>query len=129
MSLTDIQPLKELFTILVFTYMTEHYENSNESQSSRKIDALTQRIGVLEDVLCTAKEVLTLEEAALFMGISRSTLYKMTHSNAIPFYRPNGKLIYFEKSELLAWMRKNRAASTEEVNGKAKEILQRMAMG
>ena len=73
--------------------------------------------------------VLTLEEAAVFMGISRSTLYKMTHNNVIPFYRPNGKLIYFEKSELLAWMRKNRAISQEEVNEHAHQVLQKMAMG
>jgi len=56
-------------------------------------------------------------------------LYKMTHNNVIPFYRPNGKLIYFEKSELLAWMRKNRAISQEEVNEHAQQVLQKMAMG
>ena len=78
--------------------------NSTENVPSGKVSDLIQRISVLEDVLCAAKEVLTLEEAAVFMGISRSTLYKMTHNNVIPFYRPNGKLIYFEKSELLAWM-------------------------
>ena len=89
--------------------------NSTENVPSGKVSDLIQRISVLEDVLCAAKEVLTLEEAAVFMGISRSTLYKMTHNNVIPFYRPNGKLIYFEKSELLAWMRKNRAISQEEV--------------
>ena len=94
--------------------MLETYKNSSENVPSRKVDDLIQRISVLEDVLCAAKEVLTLEEAAVFMGISRSTLYKMTHNNVIPFYRPNGKLIYFEKSELLAWMRKNRAISQEE---------------
>ena len=82
-------------------------ENNPENVPTKKeVNDLIQRISVLEDLLCVGKEVLTLEEAALFMGISRSTLYKMTHSSAIPFYRPNGKLIYFEKSELLAWMRR-----------------------
>lgn len=114
---------------LVFQDMLETYKNSSENVPSRKVDDLIQRISVLEDVLCAAKEVLTLEEAAVFMGISRSTLYKMTHNNVIPFYRPNGKLIYFEKSELLAWMRKNRAISQEEVNEHAHQVLQKMAMG
>ena len=35
------------------------------------------------------------------MGISKSNLYKMTHRHELPFFRPNGKLIYFEKAELL----------------------------
>jgi excisionase family DNA binding protein len=100
--------------------MLETYKNSSENVPSRKVDDLIQRISVLKDVLCAAKEVLTLEEAAVFMGISRSTLYKMTHNNVIPFYRPNGKLIYFEKSELLAWMRKNRIISQEEVDERLK---------
>ena len=102
--------------------------NSTENVPSGKVSDLIQRISVLEDVLCAAKEVLTLEEAAVFMGISRSTLYKMTHNNVIPFYRPNGKLIYFEKSELLAWMRKNRVSTNEEVSGNARVVLQNMTM-
>ncbi len=103
-------------------------ENYPENVPTKKeVNDLIQRICVLEDLLCVGKEVLTLEEAALFMGISRSTLYKMTHSSAIPFYRPNGKLIYFEKSELLAWMRTNRSMTEEEANEKAHEILRNMA--
>ena len=103
-------------------------ENYPENVPTKKeVNDLIQRICVLEDLLCVGKEVLTLEEAALFMGISRSTLYKMTHCSAIPFYRPNGKLIYFEKSELLAWMRRNRSMTEEEANEKAHEILRNMA--
>jgi len=108
--------------------MTESINKNPESALSKKVDDLIQRIIVLENVLCSGKEVLTLEEAALFMGISRSTLYKMTHKNVISFFRPNGKLIYFEKSELLAWMRKNRVSTNEEVSGNARVVLQNMTM-
>lgn len=92
-----------------------------------KVESFEHRIEVLENTLSAAKEVLTLEEAALFMGISKSSLYKMTHRHELPFFRPNGKLIYFEKSELLAWMRRNRSMTEEEANEKAHEILQNMA--
>lgn len=98
-----------------------------ETKPSKTMDDLARRVVVLENVLCIGKDVLTLEEAALFMGLSRSTLYKMTHNNVIPFYRPNGKLIYFEKSELLAWMRKSRVSSKEEVSDSARAVLQNMA--
>jgi len=79
-----------------------------------KVESHDHRIEVLENLLNDAKEVLTLEEAALFMGISKSSLYKMTHKHELPFYRPNGKLIYFEKAELLKWMRQNRCMSEAE---------------
>ena len=80
-----------------------------------KVESHDNRIKVLEHLLFDAKDVLTLEEAALFLGISKSSLYKMTHKHELPFYRPNGKLIYFEKSELVKWMRQNRSMSEEEI--------------
>ena len=39
-----------------------------------KVESHDHRIEVLENLLNVAKEVLTLEEAALFMGISKSSL-------------------------------------------------------
>ena len=79
-----------------------------------KVESHEHRIGIMENLLRDAKQVLTLEEAALFMGISKSSLYKMTHKHELPFFRPNGKIIYFEKSELLNWMRQNRSMSEAE---------------
>ena len=64
-----------------------------------------------------------LEEAASFLGIAKSTLYKMTHENRIPFYKPAGKLIYFEKSVLLDWVRSNRIMSETEIEEEARKKL------
>ena len=84
-----------------------------------KVESHEHRIGIMENLLRDAKQVLTLEEAALFMGISKSSLYKMTHKHELPFFRPNGKIIYFEKSELLDWMRQNRSMSEAETKAAA----------
>ncbi len=82
----------------------------------KQMAQLKQRIDGLENILSNNKDVLTLEEAALYLGISRSSLYKMTHAHTIPFYKPNGKLVFFEKKELLAWMRQNRVATEPTVH-------------
>ena len=92
-----------------------------------KAEAHERRILILENALIMAKEVLTLEEAALFMGISKSSLYKMTHRHELPFFRPNGKLIYFEKAELLKWMRQNRSMSEAETKEAAAQKLNELA--
>ena len=84
-----------------------------------KLESQNNRIKVLEHLIFDAKEALTLEEAVLFMGISKSTLYKMTHKHELPFYRPNGKLIYFEKSELVKWMLQNRSMTEDEIKDAA----------
>lgn len=51
----------------------------------------------------------------------------MTHRHELPFFRPNGKLIYFEKTELLKWMRQNRNMSEAETKEAAAQKLNELA--
>lgn len=74
---------------------------------------------VSESVLLSQKKVLTSEECAKFLGISLSHLYKLTCYKQIPHYKANGKLNYFERSEVEAWALRNRVATLEELNSKA----------
>lgn len=92
-----------------------------------KLESQENRITVLEHLIFDSKDVLTLEEAAAYLGISKSTLYKLTHQHEIPFYRPNGKLIYFEKSELLKWMRQSRTMSETETKEAAAQHMTELA--
>ena len=50
-------------------------------------------------IFCT-KEVLTSDEAAKYMGVSKSYLYKLTMRQQIPHYKPMGKMCYFNRLEL-----------------------------
>ena len=50
------------------------------------------------------KDILTLEEAALYLGISKSTLYKKVCTGTIPSYKPGNKLRYFRRIELENWV-------------------------
>lgn len=58
-----------------------------------QVSQLKHRVDNLENVLRNGKDVLTLEEASLYTGISRNTLYKLTSAHEIPYYKPHGKLI------------------------------------
>ena len=69
-------------------------------------------------VYCT-KAVLTATEAAAYLGVSLSCLYKWTMKRVIPHYKPNGKLCYFERAELEKWMMSNRVATDQELETKA----------
>ena len=91
------------------------------SRLQRQIEELQKRMEAVEDILDNAKEVLTVEEASRFMDIARSSLYKMTSDRSIPFYRPNGKMIYFEKADILAWIRQNRVVAIKKDDGTDQE--------
>lgn len=46
------------------------------------------------------KGILTIEEAAEFLSVSKSYHYKQTSTQAIPHYKSTGKRCYFKRSEL-----------------------------
>ena len=69
--------------------------------------------------LLSAKNVLCLNDVVLLTGLSKSHIYKMTPSRKIPFYKPNGKQIYFDRSEIENWMKQNRVATTDEIETEA----------
>lgn len=69
--------------------------------------------------------ILNTEEACAFLNISKSTIYKLTSSNNIPFYKPNGKNMYFRKIELSEYLLHKKQLSVNEVEAEAINYLTR----
>ena len=74
---------------------------------------------ITANIIHTTKAVLTVEETAKYMGISKSTLYKMTMRKQIPHSKPNGKVCYFDRLELERWLLSNRVATSDELCDRA----------
>lgn len=68
---------------------------------------------VTDNTLFTTKEVLTSDEAARYMGISKSYLYKLTMRQQIPHYKPMGKMCYFNRVEIENWLQRNKVEAKE----------------
>lgn len=66
-----------------------------------------------------AKNVLTIDDVADLTGLSKSHLYNLTCRNEIPYYRPRGKQIYFDRAEVEAWMKQNRVTTRGEAERNA----------
>lgn len=54
------------------------------------------------------KEILKSDEAARLLGITKGSLYYLTHHKKLPYFKPGGKINYFYKSELIKWIEKGR---------------------
>ena len=74
---------------------------------------------VIDNTLFCTKEVLTSEETARYMGISKSYLYKLTMRGEIPHYKPMGKICFFNRQEVEAWLQSNRVATATEISDRA----------
>lgn len=60
------------------------------------------------------EEIFSLKEAAEFLKLSLSSMYKKTSLKQIPHYVPGGKKIYFKKSELENWALSHKVGSISE---------------
>ena len=60
------------------------------------------------------KEMLSAKEAAAFIGDALPTLYGRTSRGEIATYG-SGKRIFIKKSELMAWMQKQRSRSISQI--------------
>ena len=69
--------------------------------------SIEERIEELESLVYASKNVLSFDEASKYLNLSKSYLYKLTSAQQIPHYKPQGKMIYFEKDALEAWLRQN----------------------
>jgi len=70
--------------------------------------------------LLTAKKALTMKDAAFLTGLSMSNLYKQVWKKKIPHYKSSGgKLTYFDRDELNAWMLKTRIKTADEIEQEA----------
>ena len=84
---------------------------------------IKDRLGRIEKLLIGQKEVLTFDEVADYTGLSKSHLYKLTSSRGIPCYKPSGRLLYFKKSEIDAWLLNGKKKTAEELDIEAESLM------
>lgn len=65
----------------------------------------------------TEKNFFSLEEAALYLSLAKSTLYKFTSLGKITYYKPNGKHILFQREDLDKWVLGGKIPSLNELRG------------
>ena len=86
----------------------------------KRLDNIEKLIGSINLV---RKDVLNFNEACEYLEISHSHLYKLTSSDTIPHYKPNGKKIYFNRMEVDTWLLRNRTTTTDEIDKQAADYL------
>ena len=80
---------------------------------------ILQKLSDLESYFQNNEKPINLDEASEYTDLAKSTLYKFTHTGKIPFSKPNGKKLYFLKSELNQWMMQNRKKTVSEIEQQA----------
>ena len=69
------------------------------------------------------KEVLTFNDVCKYLDISSSHLYKLTSQKQIPHFCPQGKKLYFNRTERDQGLMRNRQETTEDIETAAANYL------
>jgi excisionase family DNA binding protein len=96
---------------------------SEQAMTKEEIKEIAKEV-VNNTIFCT-KAMLTSDEAAAYMGIAKSYLYKLTMKQVIPHYKPMGKMCYFNRVELESWLQSNRVATADEISQQAQTYCMR----
>lgn len=84
---------------------------------------ILKRLTSIENSLrLQTKDVLTIDEAVIYTGLSKSHLYKLTSQRGIPHYK-QGLHVYFDKSELRKWLTACRVTTTAETERLAEDYV------
>lgn len=84
---------------------------------------LKQLVDIRKFSLLAAKNVLDVDDVVALTGLSKGFVYKLTCRKEIPHYKPNGKLLYFDRQEIESWMKQNRVNTIEEAEQTASKYL------
>lgn len=90
-----------------------------DSEKQEIVERVAAELSILQ------KGVFNSKEAARYLGLSLSRLYKLTCFKQIPHFKPDGKRCFFNREELDAWRMRNRIATGEELAVKARTMAKR----
>lgn len=60
-------------------------------------------------------DFLSVSEAATLLKRKKNAIYQLTHKNLIKFYKPNGRIILFKRSDLIEWIEKSKIPTNDEI--------------
>lgn len=69
------------------------------------------------------KRHLTIQQAAIVVGVSKSFIQKLVSSKEIPHTKPNGKLVFISRKDLEIFLSRNPISTNEEIESIVSDYL------
>lgn len=85
-------------------------------------EEIMKELAEIKNIVSTNKRILNIKEAATYLGMSKSKLYKLTASRGIPHSKPTNGLLFFDKEEITKWAL---GAKVVDAKSEAKKYLHR----
>ena len=87
-----------------------------------KNEIILHALNRIEKHIFGLKTIFNVEELSDYTGFKKSYIYKLVHENLIPFSKPNGKILFFDRKKIDEFLLQNANKSKEEINREAIEF-------
>lgn len=74
-----------------------------------------------DEIKIMHKPFMSVEDLSVYLDLSPTYIRKMTHNREIPYYKPNGKKLYFNKEEIDEWVLSSRVMTNKELRREARK--------
>lgn len=82
-------------------------------------ELILEKLNRIEKYIVGLKEILNVEELSDYTGFTKSHIYKLVHKSQIPYSKPGGKVLFFERKKIDFWLLQNSFKSTFEIEEEA----------
>ncbi|UCS92508.1 helix-turn-helix domain-containing protein [Echinicola marina] len=82
-------------------------------------ELILSKLNRIEKFIFGLKDILNVEELCEYTGFKKSFIYKLVHEGKIPYSKPNGKVLFFERKKIDAWLLQNSHQSESEIKREA----------
>ncbi|WP_379963028.1 helix-turn-helix transcriptional regulator [Epilithonimonas sp. UC225_85] len=62
-------------------------------------ELILEKLNLIEKYIVGLKEILNVEVLLDYTGFAKSHIYKMVHKSQIPYSKPGGKVLFFERTK------------------------------
>ena len=87
-------------------------------------NSFSKHAGLLSTSQSNLGEIMDINAASKYLSLSKSFMYKLTHTRKIPHYK-HCKHLYFKKDELNEWIAKGKIMTREEIEREASAYIMR----
>lgn len=99
---------------------------TSEDFNRKRFERILQILNKIDDNInernILEKDTLDVKEACRYLNISDSFIYKLTSTKKLPYSKPNGKKIWFRKSDLDVWKNSRVIQTENDMDKEAKKI-------
>ena len=78
-------------------------------------EVLLEKLENIEQYLLGLKTVFNVKALSKYTGFKCSYIYKLAHRRLIPYSKPSGKMLFFERVKIDNWLLTNSSRSNSEV--------------